>query len=100
MSLEDRDLVVKEPFYKLIRSKEGPFVSVELDDAAEAGSSFLHGLPFNIGVALTATALGWGLSRRFIGGRHIVRVGISKGAGLVTSSHGYPKRDNAILVAQ
>lgn len=86
-----------EAFYKLIRSPEGPFVSVELDDSLDAGFAFLQ---INVLVGVIATALPLGLSRRLTAHRFIVRVGVSRGTELVTSSHGYPKQELARLVAQ
>lgn len=82
---------MREPFYEIVRSKDGPRVSVELDNSLEVGFSFvIMGMAT---LAAIASALG------LIGGRHIVRVGVSRGARLDVSSHGYKRRDTALAVA-
>jgi len=90
---------VKETVNELVRSSDGPYVSVELDDTLASWPAWLAAwpvLPFLITLVLDGVAALFGLQR----GRHVVRAGINNGSRLESKGHRYKDRETALLVAR
>ncbi len=81
---------MKETVNELVRSADGPYVSVELDDSLDVWHSFPSLTMFVVGCVTAVFSLN----------RHIVRVGINRGPRLELSSHRYKDRETALRVAQ